>query len=38
MAILNALVLYIAERDEEKLKALKKLDEIPDIFGFNGKH
>jgi DNA-binding MurR/RpiR family transcriptional regulator len=37
MAILNALVLYIAERDEEKLKALKKLDDIPDIFGFNGK-
>jgi len=38
MAILNALVLYIAERDEEKLKALEKLDEIPNIFGFDGKH
>ncbi|MBN2219062.1 MAG: MurR/RpiR family transcriptional regulator [Kosmotogaceae bacterium] len=38
MAILNALVLYIAERDSKKLDALKKLDEIPDIFGFNGKH
>jgi len=37
MAILNALVLYLAERDEEKLKALKKLDEIPNIFGLNGK-
>ena len=37
MAILNVLVLYLAERDEEKLKALKKLDEIPTIFGLNGK-
>ncbi len=37
MAILNVLILYLAERDEEKLKALKKLDEIPNIFGLNGK-
>lgn len=37
MAILNALVIYIAERDDEKLEALKKLDEIPNIFEFNGK-
>ncbi len=37
MAILNALVLYLAEKDEKKLKALKQLDEIPNIFGFDGK-
>lgn len=37
MAILNALVLYIAERDEKKLVALKQLDQLKDIFGLDGK-
>jgi len=32
MAILNALVIYLAERDEKKLKALRTLDEIPRLF------
>jgi DNA-binding MurR/RpiR family transcriptional regulator len=37
MAILNTLVLYIAEKDENKMEALKKLDHLEDIFGLNGK-
>jgi len=37
MAILNTLVLYIADKDEKKLEALKKLDHLQDIFGLNGK-